>query len=255
MKGQGYDGASNMRGIYRVLQTLFLEECLYAYFVHCYAHPFQLTLNATAQGVPEIWQFFITLSLIVNFVDASAKRHSALRATRKEKIAELVACGELQTGNGANQICTLQRAEFQTEDICNLAKNFYPADFDDGEMCTLVLECAYYENDMRSDLKFKKLESIAELSHALVQTRKSQFFPMIYRLICLVLTIHVSTATTEMTFSAMNTIKNRLKNKMEDDFIDDCMVLHIEKEYGDSVDNEMVIHDFENLSNRRVRFT
>ncbi|PRQ20388.1 hypothetical protein RchiOBHm_Chr7g0227621 [Rosa chinensis] len=38
MRGQGYDGASNMRGIYNGLQALFLEECPYAYYVHCFAH-------------------------------------------------------------------------------------------------------------------------------------------------------------------------------------------------------------------------
>ena len=54
MRGQGYDGTSNMRGIYNGLQALFLEECPYAYYVHCYAHRLQLTLNATAQGVQEI---------------------------------------------------------------------------------------------------------------------------------------------------------------------------------------------------------
>nr|XP_011463590.1 PREDICTED: uncharacterized protein LOC101309442 [Fragaria vesca subsp. vesca] len=144
---------------------------------------------------------------------------------------------------------------FKTEDVCNLAKKFYPEDFDDGEMCALELECAYYEKDMRSDPKFKKLESIAELCHILVQIRKSEFYPMIHRLICLVLTIPVSTATTKRAFLAMNIIKNRLRSKMEDDFLDDCMVLHIEKEYADSIDNAVVIEDFENLSNRRVKFS
>ncbi|XP_050369166.1 uncharacterized protein LOC126787302 [Argentina anserina] len=37
---------------------------------------------------------------------------------------------------------------YKTEDVCNLAKRFYLEDFDDGEMCTLELECAYYEKDM-----------------------------------------------------------------------------------------------------------
>nr|XP_011468473.1 PREDICTED: zinc finger MYM-type protein 1-like [Fragaria vesca subsp. vesca] len=110
MRGQGYDGASNMRGIFNGLKSLFLQECPYAYFVHCFAHRLQLTLNATAQGVHDIWEFFSTLSFIVNFLDSSAKRHSPLKEVRKEEIANLVACGELQTGSGANQICTLQRA-------------------------------------------------------------------------------------------------------------------------------------------------
>ena len=40
----------------------------------------------------------------------------------------------------------------------------------------------------------------------------------------------VSIATVERAFLAMNIIKNRLRNKMEDDFLMDSMILYIEKE-------------------------
>ena len=40
------------------------------------------------------------------------------------------------------------------------------------------------------------------------------------RLICLVLTLPVSTATTERAFSAMKLLKTRLRNKMKDDFFE-----------------------------------
>ena len=38
IRGQGYDGASNMRGAWNGLQALFLKDCPYAYYVHCFAH-------------------------------------------------------------------------------------------------------------------------------------------------------------------------------------------------------------------------
>ena len=38
IRGQGYDGASNMRGAWNGLQALFLNDCPYAYYVHCFAH-------------------------------------------------------------------------------------------------------------------------------------------------------------------------------------------------------------------------
>ena len=34
IRGQGYDGASNMRGEWNGLQALFLKDCPYAYYVH-----------------------------------------------------------------------------------------------------------------------------------------------------------------------------------------------------------------------------
>ncbi|XP_073030628.1 uncharacterized protein [Primulina eburnea] len=44
MRGQGYDGASNMRGSWNGLQALFLKDCSCAYYVHCFAHQLQLAL-------------------------------------------------------------------------------------------------------------------------------------------------------------------------------------------------------------------
>ncbi|XP_047312759.1 zinc finger MYM-type protein 1-like [Impatiens glandulifera] len=55
MRGQGYDGASNMRGSWNGLQALFLKECSCAYYVHCFAHRLQLALIAAAEKEPEAY--------------------------------------------------------------------------------------------------------------------------------------------------------------------------------------------------------
>ena len=38
LRGQGYDGASNMRGEFNGLKTLIMKENEYAYYVHCFSH-------------------------------------------------------------------------------------------------------------------------------------------------------------------------------------------------------------------------
>ena len=38
LRGQGYNGASNMRDVWNGLQVLFLEDCPYAYYVHCFSY-------------------------------------------------------------------------------------------------------------------------------------------------------------------------------------------------------------------------
>ena len=59
LRGQGYDGACNMRGAFNGLQALFRNECEYAYYVHCFAHRLQLALVATReQNFSEIGRFF-----------------------------------------------------------------------------------------------------------------------------------------------------------------------------------------------------
>ena len=63
-------------------------------------------------------------------------------------------------------------------------------------------------------------------------------------MITLVLTLPVSIAITKRAFSAMNIIKNRLRNKIEDDFLMDSMILYIEKEIVAKFGTESIIDDF-----------
>ena len=49
IRGQGYDGGSNMWGEWNGLQALFLPYCPYAYHMHCFAHRLQLALVATSR--------------------------------------------------------------------------------------------------------------------------------------------------------------------------------------------------------------
>ncbi|XBH56299.1 hypothetical protein VPH35_078169 [Triticum aestivum] len=71
LRGQGYDGASNMRGDLNGLQALFLQECPYAYYAHCYAHRLQLALVDASKEVVPISQFFQKLVCLVNTVNSS----------------------------------------------------------------------------------------------------------------------------------------------------------------------------------------
>ena len=58
---QGYDGASNMQGDINGLKTLILKENKSAFYVHCFAHQFQLTLVAVAKNHINITEFFMWL--------------------------------------------------------------------------------------------------------------------------------------------------------------------------------------------------
>ena len=44
IRGQGYDGASNMQGEYNGLKSLILKKNCSAFFIHCFAHQLQLAL-------------------------------------------------------------------------------------------------------------------------------------------------------------------------------------------------------------------
>ena len=74
---------------------------------------------------------------------------------------------------------------------------------------------------------------------------------LIDRLIRLVLTLPVSTATTERAFSAMKLLKTRLRNSMKDEFLADNMIVYIEKEIAGNFTIEMIMDEFYSMKNRR----
>jgi len=109
IRGQGYDGASNMRGEWNGLKALILSECPYAYYIHCMAHQLQLALVAASREAHEVHNFFQHAISIINVVSASSKRNDELLAKQAEQIAHEIELGELDTGRGANQMGSLQR--------------------------------------------------------------------------------------------------------------------------------------------------
>ncbi|CAN0898946.1 Zinc finger MYM-type protein 1, partial [Linum grandiflorum] len=109
VRGQGYDGASNMKGEINGLKTLILEESPSAYYIHCFAHRLQLTLVAVAQNHDDVNVFFFIVSTVTNLVGAPCKRQDIIRETQASKIDEAVALGELGTGRGLNQEIGIKR--------------------------------------------------------------------------------------------------------------------------------------------------
>ncbi|CAL1399655.1 unnamed protein product [Linum trigynum] len=97
LRGQDYDGASNMCGEWNGLKALFLKDHPQAYYVHCMAHRLQLALVAASKDVTAVHEFFIDLTHIVNAVNAYSKRHDQLEVVEAARIAQLVAGEEIAT--------------------------------------------------------------------------------------------------------------------------------------------------------------
>uniref|UniRef100_A0A2N9HSU8 DUF4371 domain-containing protein n=1 Tax=Fagus sylvatica TaxID=28930 RepID=A0A2N9HSU8_FAGSY len=141
---------------------------------------------------------------------------------------------------------------FKIDDICSLASEFYPGDFTQVEIGNLRRQLKLYEHDVFHNSKFQNLTSLSELCRRLVETGKVSIYFLIDRLVRLVLTLPVSTATTERAFSAMKLVKTTLRNKMEDGFLADCLVIYIERELARNIDSDSIINDFYSIKNRRA---
>nr|CAI5862634.1 unnamed protein product [Callosobruchus analis] len=84
-RGQGYDGANVMSGVYGGLQTLIKEHAPNADYIHCAAHALNLVLNDAARHVREVSTFFDNLEKIYTFFGNSIKRWAMLSDDSSEK--------------------------------------------------------------------------------------------------------------------------------------------------------------------------
>ncbi|KAK9689031.1 hypothetical protein RND81_09G030000 [Saponaria officinalis] len=277
IRGQGYDGASNMRGEWSDLQALI-----------------QLALIAASRDVISVYQFFSKLKFNVNIIISSAKRRDQLQAAYYlAEIERLLELEKLETGKRKNQIGTTvikegkgeQRGEadkaydnmisfefvlvlhimihilgitndlFQalqrkSQDILNamhLVSNttiLIQKLRDDGQLDLFLLE-------IKEHPQLDSLKSISDLCQWLAETESGEIYYLIDRLVRLVLTLPVSTAIAERAFSAMKLIKIALRNHMEDDYLTDSLIVYVEKGIAKEFDIDSIIDEFASKKDRR----
>lgn len=85
----------------------------------------------------------------------------------------------------------------------------------------------------------------------MVKTERHTVFPLVYRLIELVLILPVATATVERAFSAMKIIKTDLRNKMGDEWLSHCMICYIERDIFASIEDCQIIEHYQAMRTRR----
>jgi hypothetical protein len=111
VRGQGYDGASNMRGEFNGLQSLIMRESSTTYYVHCFAHQLQLVIVAIVRKHKGISEFLTKIFMLLNVVGGSAKRRDMVREINHEQVTKALGCGQLESGRGLNQEQCRQRPE------------------------------------------------------------------------------------------------------------------------------------------------
>ncbi|XP_061376189.1 uncharacterized protein LOC133318213 [Gastrolobium bilobum] len=440
-RGQGYDGASNMRGEFKGLKSLILAENKSALYIHCFAHQLQLALVKVAKHHKKIQEFFDMLQKMATVVGGSCKRKEILQMNQYEHIVERIARGEIPTGKSLNQETTIKRpgdtrwgshfgtvtsvislfspiislmkiiedeprndaartdagcilyamedyefafllhlmqlilgisyelsqalqrkdqdllnaiglvkvvksrlqevrdngfdellqetnifankydidipnmedvyypkgrsrrrlesftflhyfkvelfntvidtqvqelgdrfdnvntklleclscldprdsfASFNKEKLIEFAR-FYPLEFNElADIPFLSSSLGNFIVDVRADSDFVNLERISDLALKMVEKRKDIVYPLVYLLIKLALVLPVATASVERVFSAMTFVKDKLRNRISDDWFNACMLTYVERDMFDNIDDEDIMQYFQRMKNRRM---
>jgi hypothetical protein len=93
---------------------------------------------------------------------------------------------------------------------------------------------------------------IGSLAVKMVETEKHMVFPLVYKLIELSLILPVSTASVERAFSAMKIIKNKLRNRILDEWFNHLMVCYTERELFKALDNFTITRRFQSIKTRKM---
>ncbi|XP_010237814.1 uncharacterized protein LOC100842165 isoform X2 [Brachypodium distachyon] len=143
-------------------------------------------------------------------------------------------------------------ANFDGDKLIELAK-IYVADFSEYDCVTLRDQLATFVVDVRSDEEFSKCNDLGNLAVTMVQTDRHTCYPLVYRLIELALILPVATATVERAFSAMNIIKTELRNKMNDEWMNDSMLCYIEQGMFAKIEDDKIMRRFQGYNDRRCQ--
>ena len=101
-----------------------------------------------------------------------------------------------------------------------------------------------YIHDMQSTEEFSAFRGIGQLVEKMVEMKKNVSYPLVYSLVTLALILLVAIAIVERAFSVMNIIKNRLRNQIRDQWMNDCLVTFIEKDIFKTIKCEEIMQWF-----------
>ena len=77
-------------------------------------------------------------------------------------------------------------------------------------------------------------------------------YPQFYKLLALIVILPVTSASAERTFSALKLIKTRLRSKMADPWLVDCISANVEKDILQGLTNEDILAQFKSMGKRRL---
>ena len=95
--------------------------------------------------------------------------------------------------------------------------------------------------------------TISELARLMVGTKKHLAFPLVYRLLKLILVLPIATASVERCFSAIKIVKTILRNRIGDEFMNDCIICFVKPEFLSAIPIEDVIVYFHKMKDRSRR--
>nr|XP_009804686.1 PREDICTED: uncharacterized protein LOC104249873 [Nicotiana sylvestris] len=118
---------------------------------------------------------------------------------------------------------------YDKDRIMKLAE-YYPNEFDDNKLRDLSFQLdSFIVYARMPHSKFINLKGMKDLAIVMAETKLDQTWCHIYLLVKLTLILPVATASVKRAFSSMKLIKSDLRNSINEEFLNGCLVCNIER--------------------------
>lgn len=107
---------------------------------------------------------------------------------------------------------------------------------------------------LRTSLHRQQLKSIKSLAIYIVENDLSSIFPDVLSACVIFITIPITVAEAERSFSKLKIIKNYLRNSMSQSRLSSIALLNIERERTQEINISQIINNFANIKSRRKNF-
>jgi len=139
-------------------------------------------------------------------------------------------------------------AKYELSELVIAAKAVIAAYLDDFTE-NLETELKSFANEFKKEIEDKT--SVLEIVSLMLESRVSSSFPEAYKLLVLFVTIPVTAATAEKSFSKLKLIITYLRSKIFQERLDNLAILSIENAEAKSIDKAELIQRFANVKARR----
>ena len=147
---------------------------------------------------------------------------------------------------------------------CFPINNFENLDIDKIKDCLIIFNDDFSLNDLtiieeeiekfKNYKKFLSIESFDKLLKIFYSEKINIIFPLLSKLLEIVMTISVTSANSERSFSKMKLIKSYLRTKMTQERMSSLMIISMEKELLRQINDQELLFIFSNKKNRRLDF-
>ena len=143
----------------------------------------------------------------------------------------------------------------ETITVDEMILTFYKHDFDEGKLLRQIKMLPDFVQEMKKNTQLKAITTVRSLAEILKSSTLAMgMFSEVVKVLKIFLTIPVTTATAERSFSGLRRLKTYLRSTMTQERLNNVMLLHCHKERSDCIDLVEIAKDFTSANDHRISF-